>query len=292
MNASLLADVAHRLTRRDRSILDLVWEHRVLTTHQLTTVFFPSSSRCQQRLRVLHRLFALVRFQPWAPAGGSEPTHWVLGPAGAHVLAVERGLTVRELGYRQDSALDIAVSPRLGHQIGVNDFFVRLHAYSRHRADGSALLKWLPERKCASVLGDHVRPDAFGHWSEAQGSGTPAASPRQVEFFLEHDTGSETLARVAQKIGGYVSLAQATGTMTPLLFWLPSAAREANLRKVLGLPRIPVATAVQAPATSVEGPAGAVWLPVGITGPRQRLAALSDAWEYRAGSSGALLGGD
>ncbi|MFI0352843.1 replication-relaxation family protein [Actinomadura sp. 9N407] len=287
MTPELLADVACRLTNRDRAILDLVWKHRVLTTQQLTAYFFPSQSRCQQRLRVLHRLHTMLRFQPWAPVG-AEPAHWVLGPAGAHILAVQRGFRPRELGYRQDTALDIAVSPRLGHQIGVNDFFVRLHAYSRHRADGSALLKWLPERECASVHGDHVRPDAFGRWSEVRDRRSPAAPPRRFEFFLEHDTGSETLARVTRKLDGYVSLAQATGSITPVLFWLPSPAREANLRQLLATPRIPVATAVHTPSTSAEGPAGAVWLPAGISGPRQRLAALADAWEYAPNPTGAF----
>jgi Replication-relaxation len=273
ISPELIADLAYRLTGRDRDVLELVWEHRVLTTDQLTAVFFPGPVRARQRLRQLRELFALVRFQPWTPVGTS-PQHWVLGPAGAHVLAAQRGISLRDLRYRQDNAMAISLSPKLGHQVGVNGFFARLHAYARQRGDGTALTEWWSERRCASLWGDLARPDAFGRWTESQETGPPAT----VDFFLEHDTGSEPLARVAAKLAGYAALAESTAITTPVLFWLPSAAREANLRKVLGTPDVPVATAVHTPTTAADGPAGPVWLPAGTTGPRRRLAALADAW--------------
>ncbi|WP_158642355.1 replication-relaxation family protein [Actinomadura sp. WAC 06369] len=276
MTAALIADLAHRLTARDRAILSLVWEHRVLTSDQITALFFRTTVRTHQRLRQLHELHALSHFRPWVPAG-TAAKHWVLGPAGAHVLAVEQGVNVRELGYRHETALGIAVSPRLGHQVGVNDFFVRLRAHARHRDDGTRLTRWWPERRCVAEWGDHARPDAFGRWREAS---RPTSPPTEIDFFLEHDTGTERLARVAAKLNGYAALASETGITTPILFWLPSPAREANLRKVIGIPKVPVATAVQTPRTAPEGPAGNVWLPVGATGPRQRLAALAHAWEF------------
>ncbi|MBO2454354.1 replication-relaxation family protein [Actinomadura barringtoniae] len=271
----LIAELAFRLTDRDRQILRLVWEHRVLTTQQLAALRFPSLVRTQQRLRVLHRWQALLRFQPWVPVG-TAALHWVLGPAGAHVLAVEDGISIRELGYRQDTALDIAVSSKLGHQVGVNDFFARLHAYARHRDDGTQLQQWTPERRCASLDGGRVRPDAYGRWSET----VLGRGPASVEFFLEHDNGTETLARVAAKLHGYAAHARTTGHLTPVLFWLPSPTREANLRRLLTDPPVPVATAVHTPDTALEGPAGAVWFPAGVTAPRRRLADLANAWEF------------
>ncbi|MFG2019243.1 replication-relaxation family protein [Actinomadura geliboluensis] len=275
MTVALIAELAHRLTNRDRALLSLLWEHRVLTSEQITALFFRTSERTHQRLRQLHELHALSSFRPWVP-NGTAAKHWVLGPAGAHVLAVEQGISLRELGYRHETAMGIAVSPRLGHQVGVNDFFVRLRAYARNRDDGTGLNQWWSERRCITHWGDHARPDAFGRWSESGRQGSPA----EVAFFLEHDTGTERLARVAAKLNGYTTLARETGSSRPVLFWLPSAAREANLRRLLSVPGVPVATAVQTPATSREGPAGIVWLPAGITGPRQRLATLADAWEF------------
>ncbi|WP_242891126.1 replication-relaxation family protein [Actinomadura litoris] len=273
MTPELIAEVAYRLTARDRDLLALVWEHRVLTTGQLTTLLFPSPERARQRLNRLHRLHALLRFRPWTPVG-SRPWHWVLGPAGAHVLAIAYGQSISEFGYRQDTATGIAVSPRLGHQVGVNDFFVALHAHAHQHADGTALTQWWSEQRCAAHWGDLARPDGFGRWARHR----PQNTPQTLDFFLEHDTGTETLARVAGKLGGYADLAEATGTTTPVLIWLPSPKRETNLRALLSAPEVPVATAVQTPTAAPNGPAGPVWQPAGTTGRRYRLADLATFW--------------
>ncbi|MFV2179781.1 replication-relaxation family protein, partial [Actinomadura sp. LOL_011] len=124
---------------------------------------------------------------------------------------------------------------------------------------------------------DLARPDAFGRWIQPRTEHDK--TPRTLDFFLEHDTGTETLTRVTRKLAGYADLAEATGTTTPVLFWLPSTAREANFRRLLGVPEVPVATAVQTPATALEGPAGQVWLPAEQnSGRRYRLAELADIW--------------
>jgi cell wall-associated NlpC family hydrolase len=273
MSPELLAELVHRLTDRDRRVLELVWEHRVLTTHQLTAICFGNSSKARHRLLALYRLRALERFQPWTPVG-SMPWHWVLGPAGAYVLAAQRGIELHELGYRLTAALNVCHSRQLGHQVGVNEFFARLHLHANRLRNGSAVTEWWPERRCAALWGDLVRPDAYGRWTEPRRDGTL----RELDFFLEHDTGSETLNRVAGKLAGYGALAEATEISTPVLLWLPSTAREANLRKVLGVPEVPVATAVQTASTDLEGPAGRAWLPAGAPGPRMRLIELADAW--------------
>lgn len=274
---TLIADLTCRLTPRDTQILDAVWEHRVLTTDQLTAIFFPSIHRARHRLLQLFQLAALERFRPWTPAG-SSPWHWILGPAGARHLAAQRGVALRDLRYRPDSAMSIALSSKLHHQVGVNEFFARLHAHARHRSDGTAVTEWWHERRCASLWGDLARPDAFGRWQEMGEDGQPA----DVDFFLEHDTGTETLARVAGKLESYAALAEATGITTPLLFWLPNTTREVHLRQLLNTSDVPVATAVHTPTENVDGPAGAVWLPARSTGPRMRLAALRNALTTRS----------
>ncbi len=65
---------------------------------------------------------------------------------------------------------------------------------------------WWSERRCAAEWGDFVRPDAYGVWEEGGD---------RVEFFVEHDTGTETLARVAAKLDGYRDLAEAEGAARP-----------------------------------------------------------------------------
>ncbi len=251
--------LARRLTDRDRRVCRLLWEHRVLTTEQLTSLCFLSRHAATHRLLLLKRLDVLDRFRPFRKTG-SAPFHYVLGDVGAHILAAEQGKTVPELGYTRAQTLRIAHSQSLAHQVGVNGFFAALAASARQRVD-AALTAWWSERRCTQRWGHLVRPDGYGRWTEGG---------QAVEFFLEYDTGSETLARVAAKLNGYTDLATASGIWTPLLLWLPSPGREAEIRRAISTPRVPVATAY-GPHTD---PAAAVWLPVGEDDRRIRLAAL------------------
>ncbi|MFB4302218.1 replication-relaxation family protein [Actinomadura sp. NTSP31] len=267
----LFLELRNRLTGRDHAILELIWEHRVLTTHQIAAIFFTTPGKARDRLLQLFRLKALERFQPWVPVGAA-PYHWVLGPLGAQVLAAHRDTTFAALGYRRTTALQISHSRHLAHQVGVNEFFTQLHAHSRRTPDAH-LDKWWSERRCIRLWGDLARPDAYGRWTETTTNGQ---GPATVDFFLEHDTGSVTLAKVAAKLNGYDALSEATGITTPVLFWLPSARRETHLQALLGTPPFPVATAVHTPANDPGGgPAGPVWLPAGRDGPRRRLAELA-----------------
>jgi Replication-relaxation len=112
------------------------------------------------------------------------------------------------------------------HLVGVNSFFAGLASSARTRPD-AALAAWWSERRCAQRWGRLVRPDGFGRWT---------AGGRTVEFFLEYDTGSETVARVVHKLNGYTDLATLSGIWTPTLFWLPSPSREAEIRRAIGTP--------------------------------------------------------
>jgi hypothetical protein len=271
--ADQLAALAGRLTDRDRATLRLVHEHRVFTTTQLAEVFFHSHDRAEHRLRELTQARVLARFRPHARHGeGSAPFHYVLGPLGAAVLAAEHGVEVRQLGYRQDKALEIAHSQRLRHLVGVNGFFTALAGYARQdRSQGARLAVWWSERRCHDRWGHLVRPDGYGRWQEE--------ADAEVDFFLEYDRGTEPLDRLTAKLAGYRQLADATEIPTPVLFWLPTSGREASVRQALahetrwGRVRFLVATASP---TLGHGPAEAAWLRLGQTWPRRRLIDLAD----------------
>jgi hypothetical protein len=270
--ADQLATLAARLTDRDRAILRLVGEHRVFTIHQLAQAFFHSHDRAEHRLRELTQARVLVRFRPQRRHGeGSAPFHYVLGPAGAAVLAAERGIEPRRLGYRQDKALAIAHSQRLAHVVGVNGFFTALAGYARQqRAQGARLAVWWSERHCADRWGRLVRPDGYGRWREGH---------REVDFFLEYDRGTEPLERLTAKLHAYSQLADATQIPTPILLWLPSPGREASVRQALASEtrwaRVPFLIATASAALG-HGPAEQAWLPLGQTWPRRRLIELDN----------------
>jgi Replication-relaxation len=253
MSPDLVAVLASRLRPRDRWLLEILREHRVLTTHQIQQLAFPSISTTTHRLLKLWRLHALERFRP-AMEVGSAPMHYVLGPAGAAILAQRRGKTVAQLGYRIDRALAIAHSDKLSHLVGANGLFTALAAHARAHP-GTELVTWWSERRCQSVWGKYARPDGYGRWREHH---------REVDFFTEYDTGTEPLHRLDAKIADYVALAETTGIAgTPVLFILPNPAREQHLHDRITTHRSLIATTTAEVLDAVGGPAGAAWRPIG-----------------------------
>ncbi|MGH9921097.1 MAG: replication-relaxation family protein [Nitrososphaerales archaeon] len=109
-----------------------------------------------------------------------------------------------------------------------------------------------------------VRPDGYGLWVEGD---------RTIAFLLEYDNGTEPLARLADKLPRYGRLFAAKGTCIWVLFSFPGPRREAQARRVLAHPGVPVATAVVGPGDSS---ADALWLPVGDCEGRRRLIDLGD----------------
>jgi Replication-relaxation len=280
---ALPAALAARLTARDRWLLRMIHEHRVLTTSQITQLAFGTTRACTARMATLYQYRTVDRFQPLAPAG-SCPLHFILDEAGAMLLAAEDGITTADLGYRRDRAIAIALSPQLTHNVGANGIFTALAAAARASSGQARLECWWSERRCTATWGDRTRPDGYGRWREQP----PGQPPAVTDFFLEYDTGTEPLGRLIAKLAGYAALAARTGITTPVLFWLPSARREAALHARLAgppphgtrdaatagqIPGVPVATA--APGTSPGDPAGPAWLPAGSPGPRRRLAQLA-----------------
>ena len=278
-----LAELAGRLTPEDRALCRLLAEHQVLAADHIAGLLYGSTHTTRHRLLALQRLRVVDRFRPLVPLGeGSAPYHYVLGEAGAIVLAAELGVEPHRLGYRRDRALAIAHSPRLPRLLATNQFFAALAAAAR-RQSGAALLEWWPAGRCAQQWGELVQPDAYGRWREA---GT------EIDFFLEipqpdHDerasgafdpgqaggSGGGWVQGLAQRLAGYATLAAGTQIPTPVLVWFPTAHLEAQARAGLPVLPVPAATAHPDPA----GPAGAVWLALGATGPRRRLAALASS---------------
>lgn len=268
---AVLAQLASRLTDRDRWLLRLLWDHHVFTTGQITELAYPSQDRARHGMLRLARLGVIESIRLLLPPGqGSAPLHHLIGQAGARVLAAERGIPFSELGYRRDRALAWAYSPRLNHLIGVNGVFTGLIAAAR-RNPAARLDKWWPEPRCAKTWGTYTRPDGYGRWREGD---------TYVDFFLEYDTGTEPLAKVVKKLRGYAELAAADGVTTPVLIWTSSAAREANLHRELrtATATVPVATtSPRAVRDPDQGASGAIWLPTDQHPgtPRRRLIALA-----------------
>ncbi|WP_433432001.1 replication-relaxation family protein [Nonomuraea sp. CA-141351] len=262
----VLASLATKLTNRDRHLLRLVWTHKVLTSHQLFQLCFEHPSTARHRLIALHHLGVLDRFRPRPPTG-SAPWHYVLGESGATVLAQEDGIDMAAFGYRRDRALSIAYSQRLAHTVGVNQVFATLYGTAR-RTTGCSLDTWWTETRCAATWGKHVRPDAYGRWRENR---------LTLDFFLEYDTGTETLDRVIAKLSGYAALSTATRIVTPVLFLTSTPRREKSLHSRLQLRAAQLGVPA---ATAVGDIRGERWLPHDRQDIRLRLIELASHWQH------------
>lgn len=223
----------------------------MLTTPQVADVAFSGERRARMRLAELYALDVLDRFRPQA-WGSPAPYHWVLGPLGAAVVAAEVGADPGDLSWRRSLAHDLAVSQRLAHLVGCNGLFTGLLRAGRTRP-GCALEEWWSERRCAREWGEVVRPDGYGIWTEQHTT---------LPFLVEYDNGTERLDRLAHKLDGYARLAAAAGHPNWVLFSFAAPRREAEARRVLAHPSVPVATTARTDRTAADGP---VWLPVAGT---------------------------
>ncbi|MEV0598478.1 replication-relaxation family protein [Streptomyces sp. NPDC050315] len=254
-------DLAARLTDRDWWLLAMLCEHRVLTSHHLTALAFPGHRTALRRLHTLTTYGLLDSFRPWLPPGaGSAPDHYLLARTGAELLATRHNLPLKDIDWSPHHLEATAYSPRLAHTLGTNTVMTALTAHARHHLH-HALLAWWSERSAARTWGTWARPDAYARWHD----GTTTC-----DFFLEYDTGKEQLARVAAKLTHYARLTTATGITTPVLFHLPTATRETNVRTALAHaaarlnPPVPAATT----HPGAGHPATHAWLPIGTDSPR------------------------
>lgn len=292
---ALVMKVASHLTDRDHEILNMLEVHRVFTTDQLCDLFFTNLTTARHRLTTLYQLRLVDRFEPFR-SKGSAPYHYVLDQLGAMVVAANRDVDVKQLGWKRDKILALARSQRLAHTVGVNGFFTALAREARCRPR-AALIEWWSEARCATWAKPLVRPDGYGACAE---------DGKAVEFFFEYDRHTEPLTRVAAKLDGYASLMTAVGRTIPVLFCFGSGRREGNAWRALADPPVPAATAALGPS---QAPLDAVWRPVGATSPGPcRLVELADvrwrplppsvswpagaypAWWYREGAPAPATG--
>ena len=146
--AEPLAALAGRLTAGDRQVCRLLGDHQVLTTGLLALLLGTPPRTLQQRLTTLTTLKVVDRFRPTSPWAGSAPYHYLLGEAGAAVLAADGSATVDRPGWDRAQLLGLAhANGHLTHLLAVNTVFAQLTHTARHRA-GTRLVCWWPAGRC------------------------------------------------------------------------------------------------------------------------------------------------
>jgi hypothetical protein len=272
-NVEVVTALSARATERDRWLLRMLAEHRVLTTTQITALAFGSARVARARLQMLRAHRAIFGTRPRTGAG-SLPWHWVLDEAGARLLAADDGvIEVKRWGWRRDHALAPLSAATLAHTVGANWLGTALVQHVRG-VPGARVEAWWGEHRCTQVVGDYVHPDGYLHYTDASGT---------AECWIEYDTGTEPHHRLVAKADRYLALTEATEINLPVLFMLPATTREATLRRHLA--DVPVAGATTTPnaVTAAGGPAGPAWLPVGHGRARQHLARLGAIGQQNTG---------
>jgi hypothetical protein len=231
IGADRVFELARHLTERDREVALCLYDQQVLTTDQLTLLFFSSKRRAQDRLLFLYRQRVLDRFYPRSRFDAGKPqAHWLLDEAGAHLVAASLGLDRRHLDWRRRD--DWGSHPQLAHRLELNRFVTDLVAATlADRALG--VVCWFGPRQAAARLGERmrgtVRPDAEFILATERGP---------VDLLLEWDRGTETLDRLDEKLRRYrkaeYKLNYEDDEPRSILFVLPGRRRLDNLRDLCG----------------------------------------------------------
>jgi len=263
--------VQHQLIGRDWRLLGWLYDHGVLTSFQIAHALFPSLNRAQRRLTQLTGLGLVERFRPFRLEGGSHPYHYALAHTGALIVAATRGDDPPRRAASTTRLHRIATSRNLDHRLGINQFFIDLASHERLHP-GARLHHWWPDTRLRRFVPPGT--NAYGMLN-ADGLGVWTEYGQTVAWYLEHDTGTEALTVLVNKLSSYGDLVRRGGPRWPVLFWLHSAVREANLHRRLADTRVtvPVATAAR-DRLDGKSPAEAVWHLYGAAVPLLRLAEL------------------
>jgi hypothetical protein len=218
---------ASAIDERDQQVLLLLLEHKVLTTHQITSLCFRSLRRCQHRMRELKNLGLVSSFQVGRGFGeGRAPACWYLTKTGLAEIADAKGVRASDLPWVPDHSY--RSNRLLAHRLGVNAFFCALAEASR-ALKGHCLCTWRPEHWVRTTAAE-VKPDGFGRYLHPGGA---------CEFYLEYDRGTEAFGALARKREGYLKLAagwtreqELTG-FPNLLLLVPEGVREGEIGSAL-----------------------------------------------------------
>jgi hypothetical protein len=228
-------------------LLDL-YEHKVLTTRQITQLHFGCERVARRRLAKLSIYGLVWGYRPHRERG-SHQYHWLLLRLGALVVASRLDTDLKGVGWNDELPTRLAQSRNLTHRREVNGFFASLAGACKLTIDLS-LCEWWGERSASRGL--PVAPDGIGRI---------CGSNLDLRFFYEHDRSTENHTQLRAKIDRYRVAALLEDAPHILLVTFLTEQRESQARALLDTPLVTVATAVY--ERVVADPVGAVWRPLG-----------------------------
>lgn len=240
--------IAHRLTERDVSILLDLYEHKILTTRQISQLHFTSERVARRRLSKLCIYGVLWAYRPHRERG-SHPYHYLLLRIGALVVASRLDTDLKTIGWNDELPSRLAKSRNLTHRREVNGFFAAL-AHSCKQTGELSLSEWWSERSASR--GMPLAPDGIGRIR---------GEPFDLRFFYEHDRSTENHTQLAAKIDRYREAALLDHAPHVLLVTFLTEQREREARALLHIPGLTVATTVY--ERVLADSLGDIWQPIG-----------------------------
>ncbi|MET7951261.1 replication-relaxation family protein [Micromonospora sp. NPDC005324] len=249
--AEMVIAETQRLRLRDRWVVEMLAEHRTLTTVQLTALGFATdTASATRRLKILARRGWIDRLLSTA-ADDADHTLWCAGPLCTHLssLGSYQRVTPAQVYRARDRLCE---DPRLPGLLHANDFFIDLATRARTQP-GTDLRTWWSPRTCRLITTPR-RAAWHGEYIHAS---------NRHAFWYEPDPGSIHTSALANRVHHYRQLAEQTGLAT-LLFHAEDPQREQHLRWYLDRRNVRHLTVVT--SNPEQGhPADPVWQPIGET---------------------------
>ncbi|KOT46836.1 hypothetical protein ADK41_01330 [Streptomyces caelestis] len=209
------ATAAAALTRSFHAIsgevLELLYQHRVLSTQQLHVLLTPPEKRparpvyLRRQLGELHKAGLVERIRAKGPGGRgrlqSQPFLWFLTEAGAESVEEAGELPPRPYRVTPESV----AGARQAHTLGVNEVGIAFVEWARRLGHECGPLDWTPEVANRIRDGqrrfedDHVISDAVLNYVHVERGGRRT----MLSFFVEFDRATMTSARLAAKLEAY-----------------------------------------------------------------------------------------
>lgn len=178
----------------------VLYQHRLVTSHQLARMLTPETASRRYMLHVLHQLRTQGLADRVVPPG-RRPHRWFLTPAGAH--AVQDTDQVPARPYRMSP--ERAAGPLAEHMLAVVETGLAFLEHARLLGDDFEPLHWTPEvahryTKASGRFADtHVISDALLHYIAVE----PRGTRRQIQFLVEVDRATMPVHRLAGKLVAY-----------------------------------------------------------------------------------------
>ncbi|MEU0214113.1 replication-relaxation family protein [Streptomyces sp. NPDC006265] len=229
-----------------REVLELLYQHRVLSTPQLHVLLTLPTKRqarpvyLRWQLGELHQSGLVDRIRAQGPGGRgrvqSQPFLWFLTEAGA--ASVEEAGELPSRPYRVSP--ESVAGARQAHTLGVNDVGVAFVEWARRLGHECGPLDWTPEVANRIRDGqrrfedDHVISDAVLNYVHVERGGRRT----MLSFFVEFDRATMTSARLAGKLQAYGRLFEYVPQSADRTRRTPNATRPAWMYSYPVFPRV------------------------------------------------------